>query len=48
MKPRKSEFAKESLRAKRAYEAYQWLRIANKLPPDLQARVLLVPVKVKA
>jgi len=47
MKPRQSEAAKEALRARRAYEAYQWLRIANHLPPDLQARALLVPVKVK-
>jgi len=47
MKPRPSEFTREALRARRAYEAYQWLRIANGLPPDLKAAVLLVPQKVK-
>lgn len=47
MKPRQSEAAKEALRARRAYEAYQWLRIANGLPPDPLAGVLLVPQKVK-
>lgn len=47
MKPRQSEAAKEALRARRAYEAYQWLRIANGLPPDKKAAVLLVPQRVK-
>ena len=47
MKPRQSEAAKEALRAKRAYEAYQWMRVARGEGIDLQARVLLVPVKVK-
>ena len=47
MKSRKSEFAKEALRAKRAYEAYQLMRVARGEGIDLQARVLLVPQKVK-
>lgn len=40
----RTEAAIEALRAKRAHDAYQLLRVANGLPPDRAAHVLLVPV----